>query len=949
MKVSRLRILVPVLLLAVLFGCSTKKNTSMSRFYHAMTARFNIYFNGEEAYKDGVKELADGNEDIYLEQLPVYPIGNKKSVGMGEANFDRAVEKSQKAIKLHSIKKKPKKNPNKARNPQYKKWLASKEFNPFLKNAWLLMGKAQFQKGDFLEAASTFSYVARLYSNDDEVRTEANLWLAECYSQLDWFYDSEDLLQKANNDSLPRSVMGKFRAAKGNLLLRQGRYQEALPYLEATARREKSKLQKSRLYYIIGQAKQQLGDNAGAYAAYGRAAKLNAKYELTLNAKIRQTEVIPESEIPKALKRMNRMAKQGKNKEFMEQIYYAIGNIHLSQNDTAKAIESYEKGAESENSTMEKGVLMLKLGDLYWARGEYSKAQKAYGDALGMLTSDFAGYDELNKRSLILDELVGYAEDVELQDSLQRLAKKPREEQLEIINKIIEEVKRQEEEQRKEEERQKLMAQREENMGEFAANRPSSTTTPTINTGDDSWYFYNQQLVTQGKTEFVKKWGRRKLEDDWRRSNKTVISMDEGMDYNYDEPTDSLGNPIELADTTAVDSAALDNKNPEYYLQQLPVTEEQIAESNDIIKDGLFNLGKIYKDKLEDYGNAEKNFDRLCSQYPDFEMMDEVYYNLYLMYMLWGRPLDAEMAKNKLISLFPDSKYALTLADPDYLYNVRYGKHLEDSLYAETYNAFKDGDMSLVAKNYEVSTNKYAMGQHRPKFMFLYAMSRLNDGDQKTFLELLKKIVQDYPGNDVTSIAEGILKGNEDGRILQGAMLGSIWSRRKVNLGAEGNDSTQIEPFSDEHNATFLFVLAFEEGKVNENLLLYTMANYNFSSFVIKSFDLEFRTENGIRMLVISQFTNFTEARQYWQLLYSNKEMSAKLSGIKAIIISEHNFELLNKYYSFDDYEQFFKDKFANLPMPEVEGVIFDTPDYDELEELDEETGYGQDEEIFLN
>ena len=82
-------------------------------------------------------------------------------------------------------------------------------------------------------------------------------------------------------------------------------------------------------------------------------------------------------------------------------------------------------------------------------------------------------------------------------------------------------------------------------------------------------------------------------------------------------PPDSLGNPIELADTTAVDSAALDNKNPEYYLQQLPVTEEQIAESNDIIKDGLFNLGKIYKDKLEDYGNAEKNARKQLKNYRD--------------------------------------------------------------------------------------------------------------------------------------------------------------------------------------------------------------------------------------------------------------------------------------------------------------------------------------------
>lgn len=937
---------VTILILAialVCIGCSTKKNTPVTRFYHAMTARFNIYYNGSVAYKEGTKALDDGNKDFYLEKIPMHAIGNKASAGNGTGNFDLAIEKSQKAIKLHSIKKKPKRNPKKLKDPEYKKWLARKEFNPFLHNAWMMMGKAQFQKGEFIEAASTFSYIARLYASQPEIQAEAKLWLAECYTQLDWFYDAEDILNKLNNDSLPRSSETQYASAMANMLVSQGRFGEAIPYLQTTIKKERNKLHKARFYYLMGQLKQHTGDNTGAFNAYSKCAKLNAKYELALAAKIRMTEVIPQKEIPKVLKRMNRMAKQGKNKQFSEQIYYAIGNIHLSQNDTLKAIDSYKKGAENENTSTEKGVLLLKLGDLYWTQNKYKEAQEAYKNALGMLTSDYEGYEELNKRSTILDEFVEHAEAVELQDSLQRLAKLPKEEQLEIINKIIEEVIRQEEEMRKEEERQKLLAEREENMGEFNMGNNSSTTTPTMNTGDKSWYFYNTQLVTQGKADFAKKWGRRKLEDNWRRRNKTIINMDEGMGYNYDEPLDSLGNPIEQNDSTmTTDTAALDNKNPEYYLQQLPVTEEQIAESNNIIKDGLFNMGIIYKNKLEDYPNAQKTFDRLLNQYQDFEQLDEVLYNLYLMCMLWEKPDLAEMYKQMLIDKYPESQYAMVFSDPDYLFNIKYGKHLEDSLYADTYEAFKEGNMAKVKENYDISTKSYAMGAHRAKFIFLYAMEELNSGKQKEFLELLKEVVTNYPENEITAIAESIIKGSQDGKILQGAMLGSIWSRRSIDAQAELGDSTKIESFSDDRDMPFIFLLAFEENKVNENLLLYTMAKYNFSSFVIKNFDLEFETVNGVRVLKTSIFTNYIEANQYIKLLYSDKEMAKKLSGIKAIIISEHNFELLSKYYSFDDYDKFFRQTYSEIPELEIEGVIFDTPDYESLEE----EGFYEDEYI---
>ncbi|WP_243462550.1 tetratricopeptide repeat protein [Bacteroides stercorirosoris] len=200
-----------------------------------------------------------------MEVLPLYPIGNKETTSIGTSDFDRAIEKAQKAIRQHSIKRRPIRKPGRAYTDEYKKWLARREFNPFIHRAWLLLGKAQYQKGDFPEAASTFSYIARLYDGQTGITSEALIWLSRCYSALGWQYDAEDALSRVNNDSLPLSLAAPYASATGNFLLGNKRYREAIPHLEKTAKSEKNKKQKARCYYLLGQTYQMLQQPEQAY------------------------------------------------------------------------------------------------------------------------------------------------------------------------------------------------------------------------------------------------------------------------------------------------------------------------------------------------------------------------------------------------------------------------------------------------------------------------------------------------------------------------------------------------------------------------------------------------------------------------------------------------------------------------------------------------------------
>ncbi len=919
--------------MAVLAGCSTKKNTSMTRFYHSFTTKYNIYYNGSVAFRDGREAIESGNKDYFGDIIPLEPISNKNTVGQGKAQFDRAIEKSEKAIKLHSIRKKPQKKAGKI-SEKKRQWYLQKEFNPYIYNAWMMMGESQYWKGEYLEAAATFSYISRLYEHNPSVLALARMWMSRCYAQLDWFYDAENILQQTHTEGYPSKYAKVYDYSYADYLLRQERYEEAIPHLQQVIKHEKRKKQRHRELFLLGQIYQFLGRNSEAYSAYGKLISKSPPYEMELNARIRQTEVMSSSQTKKVVSKLKRMARAPENKDYLDQIYYALGNVWLVQGDTLQGMAQYRLAAEkSTRNGKEKAAALLTLAGLCWDRMEHEEAQRCYKEALGLIDKEYPDYAMLAKRSEVLDELVTYSVAVHLQDSLQRLAAMPETDQIRIVDGIIAELKKKEAEEKKKAADEELMARhREEQERNAPQGTKQQTVAPTVPTGDKSWYFYNTQLISQGKTLFENQWGRRKLEDNWRRRNKTTVASEsdyQAVDYAKEDSikaaalqvTDSLGNDSTAQIAALQDSLQNDPHQREYYLKNIPVTPEMMEESNAILSDGLFNMGLIYKDKLEDEPLATRTWARLITEFPVFERLDEVYYNEYLMYLRWEKPDLAEEAKNILLSQFPESKYALTIGDPDFLTNALYGKQIEDSLYAASYNAFKEHQLQEVIKNDEYAATKFAMGQHRAKFLFLHAMASLQEGDRKTFLEKLKEVVQNYPENEITPLASEIMKGLQGGRLLAGGSnFGSIWQMRNSDLVNDGLEMDSLaNQFKPDVNAPYLFLLAYPTGEVNEDHLLFEVARFNFSSFIVKDFDLSFVKSYGVSMMVVKPFSGLDETLYYMHLLYKDKDLAVKLSGLRAVIISETNYDLLMKYYSFDDYAKFYEENFG--PLPDVDDI----------------------------
>lgn len=929
-----------LLIMLSLCGCaSRKKNTAQTRMYHAFFARYNTFYNGNVAFKKAAKSQTEQHKDNYMELLPLLVSSNKNTQTIGASDYVTAIEKMQKAIKNHSIKRKPRKKAGVKLSEKKKKFYAQKEFNPFLWRAWLLMAESYLRKGEFTEAASTFIYISRLYENDPDIVAKARIGLIKCYTEMGWFYESEDILLKTRRDSVPKSQEGELARAQANLLLKQNRFEEAMPYLEKSIKRKGiTSLEKAREYYLMGQLSHAIGDDKSAYKYFGKTISKSPPYEMEINARIRQTETATDEKNKKKLIRsLKKMSKSPKNKNYISQLHYAIGNLYLSDKDTTEAIKAYETGiAEGASNGYDTGVLHLTLAQIYWEQQRFQYATKHYQEAMSLFTDEEGEKENKNKlhklRAENAPELMPYSEIIENDGEYLYWESLDEERRLTLIDKKIEEAKWREELRKKFQKKEEREA-----SGENASDLAQAGANANMSIGNQNegelWYFYNPQIVAQGIRSFTTTWGDRKLKDYWRLSRENIsfaIQQDSIT-------TDSLSSDDENLDYALIDSTALEQEiapdtlstdptKREYYLQRIPHSEEEKNEMHERVSNALFESALIFEEKLGDKKLALQYWERLINSYPEYIRRAEAYYHLYLSYSRWAEPEKADLYKNMLITEFPDSSMSQRIQDPDFFESAAVKKHKEDSLYAESYTEYLKKNYSKVIDNNKLAKRKYPDGNHRQRFAFLDAMSKLYSGKQDEALSAIDELVQLMPQDSLSSLAQKIGKGVREGRLLHSGISTSIWARRSDGTIKENTDS--IPEFSNERNEAYYFILAYPNDSIDEKRLLFEIARYNFTRYMVRDFELEFNRLSAITLFQVKEFLNFDEAFLYRKRLYANGETAKLLEGINAFIISKSNLELLLNHYSFDDYIKFYEKNLQGIPEPEIDGYTLDEPNY---------------------
>ena len=877
-----------------------------------MNTRFNVYFNGMTSYEEGLKNIQHANVEDYSSIIPMYPISRHSNATSAISNMDRTIEKCRKAIKLHSIKVKPDKNYKKYNDSKYKLYYSQQEFNSALKDAWLLLAQAEFHKADFIGSAATFAYVSRLYSSDNDMVSKCQLWMARAYGEANWMYEAEEVLSKLDQNKLKSQNVGLYASVNADLLLKKHQYKEAIPFLKLALSNEKDGYLKQRFGYLLAQLYQKTGDNKAAYDAFTSVIKSNPPFEMDFNSRISRAQTA-QGDMAAVQKDLRKMAKNTNNTDYLDQIYYALGNTYLTHSDTVNAIKNFELSAEkSTRNGVDKAITLIKLGDMQHNRTNYVAAQPCYEGAGKIITKEHEDFARVTKRAEVLGELVGQINIVTLQDSLQRLSSLPESQRVAVVDKLIarliaDEKAAAEKEQKK---------TKDEKGNEYARLTPIGGNMPGSAIGD--WYFYNIGLIRSGESDFQKKWGKRKLEDNWQRTNKTAsLFTDEAASASAGaNATDTL-----KAKTSATIS---DVKNPEFYLSQIPLTKVQIDKSNAETATALYTVGLIYKEKIEDFPLSIKSFQEFARRFPTDTRVRDAYYNNYMMQSKLENQPEAQLYRNKLITEFPTSEYALMLSQPDYAKRMAamYGE--QDSIYSRTYKAYNENKFDKVFQNVDYIKKNYPLSTLMPKFLFLNALSIGKSSTPDKFEAALTELVNSHPQSDVSSMSKDILALMKQGQQAQtGTTGGSLIAKRELLTKTEIENIDQPK-FTADKKSKHRLMLVSSTNTANSNKLLYNIASFNFSRFMIKDFELVVNKLDSVQSaLSVTNFESYDEADWYSKNLNTDPLLVQLLSdlNIRKIIVSEANFALLRTGSSLNDYLAF-SNYSVEMKKPQKETAI---------------------------
>ncbi|MDR3326725.1 MAG: hypothetical protein LBT04_01095 [Prevotellaceae bacterium] len=878
-----------------LIGCSAKKNTWLSRNYQNFVTRYNVKYNAVTNFDDGLKALIANNKDDYSEILPLYPTVTKETAGAISSQMNTTIEKCRKSIKLHSIRKKPSKKPPGMSDINYHKFREQEEYNRQIPNAWLLLGKAEFYGAEFIGAISDFNYAIRHYPENNVLNYEAKLWKVRSYSEMDWLNEAESELQSIKENAVPYQLTGLYSAFKANLLIKQKRYKEAIPFLELAIKKEKDRYQLSRFEFVLGQLYEADGQKNQASEHFHNAKRKAQNYDMIFNAQLKEYQTITNNS--KAIKGLEKMAKSSNNTNYLDQIYYAVGNRYLDANNKPKAIESYKKAMKfSTRNGLEKAIVALKLGDLYYADREYIYAAPFYDSVVKMMPATHREYKRAENLSGILGELVQNYETVHLQDSLLFLSTLSEAEQMKVVEKIIADLIEQE----------KKAAQDSADRAALSVAMAASSSSPSSSSyqtpgtvRSNEWYFYNTNLVNQGKREFERLWGRRNLEDNWQRTSK--ISSSSLPSSDDDNDTDTLN----IADTVV-----MDKHNPAHYLAQIPKTDEQKQTALTSIATALYNMGTIFENKLGDDISADTTYKEFQTRFAQDERKVDTYYSVYQINGRLQNQIEQNIFREKIIDEFPASKYALMLSDPNYAEKMAKILVIQDSLYTQTYYAYTKSDFSAVKGNYELMQSEFSLSELMPKFTFLNALSIAKTGTQDNLAVALTDLIEKYPNSDVTPMSRDILalikQGKENSNVVDTATLVSRRTRQTQStidsiMVSVGNFTANV---SEPQN--IVFVCKIDNINLLNNML-YDVAAYNFNKFLIKNYDFELKRIDRKDLLVISGFENMEEANWYKKLLISDMAFAGKnyINDFMVITVSDSNLQLLGSGRTLDDYLKF--------------------------------------------
>lgn len=936
------------LLLVFFIGssCVTQKKkddlSALGEVYHNTTARYNGYFNATELMAASKVALESKHQDNYNQLLPLYvSTVNENPQAMapdmdvaiekvtrvvalhpyskwtddcyllvGQANYykqdyesaekalrylinnfdpvemakEEAASKARKEAKKNTSKKKKKKKSAKKRRRQY---IREQKRRKRLRKKGKVVESKKSKKEEIAEAKKAELEAAKKAEAQFEepdnyglrhrpAFQEGQLWLARTLIERDNFDTALRLLNELiQNPKLHEDLQPQVWEAIAYYHIYREDYSSAIQPLEQSIQSSTDKKEKARRGFILAQLYEKSKNGAKAYAEYEKVLKSNPDFEMAFNCQLnmalnswRGGKGTPQQ----AFEALEKLAKEEKNYEYRDQIYYAMAEIALEQGDKNQAISLFKESLSyNVNNNIQKAESYLALADLYYDGERYVPAKLYYDSTASVMKKSDERFVRVESLSKNLADIAKNIQIIETQDSLLALGLKSEKELKEIaFNNLKAE--------------QEAKRQAATNNG-AVVGRP--TTPVTALQTESSFFAYDDRAVKRGIREFERKWGNRPLADNWRLSRASGPSL-------ADNPTDA-----ENIEETPTALDALTDEQLAKLLEGVPRTESDRSKSELQILDAMFNLGTLYRDRLQNNEKATEILEELNRRFPRSNYELESWYYLYLSYFELNNRSKSFEYRDKILSRYASSKYARVLTDPDYAARLANEELTINDYYDEAYDAFRKGapqkarDMALDAR--------VKFGVDNPlqaRFDLLHAMTVGKLDGEEAYKNTLNQVIVKHPNTDEQRTAREILR-----------MLGA-GSRLPVGAEEQGQSNYKLDD-----NQVHFVIVTFDPS-INLNTAKASVSDYNNKfhrplRLTISNVFLGNTADDRIPMLIVRRFKDREEAMKYYDGVQQNSsDFVQSGTSYDSFAISLNNYRELLRSKSVESYKTFFSDNY---------------------------------------
>lgn len=721
----------------LLAACSAERNNPLSKAYHNTTARYNGYFLANEKLTAIEQAVQAQTVYDYNRPLPVFPPIDSTVYLAHAAELEDVIKKASFPIQYH---------PN-------SKWID---------DSYLVIGKVRFYELNFPEAAQTFRYVNTM-GKDRHVKHEALVWLMRTFLQMGETDNAWQVSEFLRKERLNRDNARNLYLARAQYHLMQGDTTGVIENLDMSLPNFTKRDDQSRVRFSLARLYQDRGLTKEAYQQYSRILRRNPPYDLGFFSRLylgQVSELDDAQDLNRIAGYYQRMLRDEKNAEYRDKIYYEMAVFERRQQHYDKALQHVAQSLKAQGTLAnQKAYTYLLAGEIYFEdMSRYNLAQVYYDSAVQVYPQQAIEYERVLERRNVLADFAEQYTTIQTQDSLQQLARMPEPERLAFVEQLVqreEEARQQEQARQAEQEKQRRARRSQEQQAAVSVGGANNPLAAAGGSGSGVFYFDNPAAMATARSEFVRRWGDRPLQDNWRQLSRgeTVGSPDAPV---AQEPAAQEAE----AENEESRSARL-QAQAQTYLQNIPATTLAIQQSEKLVEDALFRLGTIYAQKLNSPDEAIATYTQYLQRFPQAEHADEAHYSLYLLHSRTGNP-EKDTYYTRIKQQYPHTIYAKLVDDPNYMSQNALDNVKAHTLYDDAFSQYEQGKYQQSRALLTQIRQLYPLNDIPDKLAFLDVMITARTERPELLREQLVSFKQQFPSSPLAPRADELLVRYQD-------------------------------------------------------------------------------------------------------------------------------------------------------------------------------------------